>query len=279
MKKINIDYKTVESFGEEWTHFNQTVLETEETKFLFNKYFKIFPWHKIDRSSVGFDLGCGSGRWAGLVAEKVGRLYCIDPSINALEVAKNALTKHKNITYINNTIDNLDLKKNSQDFGYSLGVLHHIPDTKKALIESAEFLRPGAPFLIYLYYKFDNRSLLFKLIWSLSEILRAAISRMPNKIKIIFTDIIAFLIYLPLARFSKLLSFMNLNPSFIPLSFYRDASFYTMRTDSRDRFGTPLEQRFTKDEILQMMHSAKLCDVEFLDDEPYWVAVGYKRGN
>ena len=126
----NIDHETVESFGEEWMHFNQTALNVEETKFLFDKYFKIFPWGKINSRSEGFDLGCGSGRWANMVAEKVGHLICIDPSYNALEVAKEALKKHDNISFIRSTIDNLEIEKSSQDFGYSLGVLHHIPDTE-----------------------------------------------------------------------------------------------------------------------------------------------------
>jgi 2-polyprenyl-3-methyl-5-hydroxy-6-metoxy-1,4-benzoquinol methylase len=43
------------------------------------------------------------------------------------------------------------------DFGYSLGVLHHIPDAQKALSDCVKKLKLGAPFLVYLYYSFDNR--------------------------------------------------------------------------------------------------------------------------
>ena len=50
-----------------------------------------------------------------------------------------------------------------------------------------------------------------------------------------------------------------------------------MRTDSRDRFGTPLEQRFTRNEIAAMMESAGLDDVRFSDRAPFWCAVGIKR--
>jgi len=50
-----------------------------------------------------------------------------------------------------------------------------------------------------------------------------------------------------------------------------------MRTDSRDRFGTPLEQRFTKTEIEQMMHAAGLKDIVFSNHQPYWTALGYKE--
>jgi hypothetical protein len=63
----------------------------------------------------------------------------------------------------------------------------------------------------------------------------------------------------------------------IPLSYYRVHSFYTMRTDSRDRFGTPLEQRFTRKEVGAMLEAAGLRDVRFSDRAPYWCAVGIKR--
>ena len=64
-----------------------------------------------------------------------------------------------------------------------------------------------------------------------------------------------------------------------PLSSYRSLSFYTMRTDALDRFGTRLEQRFTKSEIKNMMELSGLKDVEFSNDSIYWLAVGYKESN
>jgi hypothetical protein len=39
---------------------------------------------------------------------------------------------------------------------------------------------------------------------------------------------------------------VGLKDSFIPLSFYKHSSFYTMRADSLERFGTKLEKSYTK---------------------------------
>jgi hypothetical protein len=50
-----------------------------------------------------------------------------------------------------------------------------------------------------------------------------------------------------------------------------------MRTDARDRFGTPLEERFTRVEIRKMMESAGLMNIEFSESEPFWCAAGQKR--
>ena len=50
-----------------------------------------------------------------------------------------------------------------------------------------------------------------------------------------------------------------------------------MRTDARDRFGTPLEQRFSKSQIQSMMESAGLEKISFSNNAPYWCAIGYAR--
>ena len=45
----------------------------------------------------------------------------------------------------------------TMDFGYSIGVLHHIPNTQLALNDCSRKLKSGAPFLVYIYYAFDNQ--------------------------------------------------------------------------------------------------------------------------
>jgi SAM-dependent methyltransferase len=273
MKK-NIDIDTVESFGDEWVRYNQSAMTEQETQKIFEDYFSIFPWSLLPDKAEGFDMGCGSGRWAKLVAPKVGHLNCIDPS-KAIEIAKANLSSHSNISFYKESLDSSPLKKYSQDFGYSLGVLHHVPDTKKAIQSCVDLLKPGAPLLLYLYYSFDDRPIWYKLIWRLSDIVRMIIFRLPSSLKHVLTNIIAALVYLPLAKLSKAIEYLGISVESIPLSYYRNTSFYTMRTDARDRFGTPLEQRFSKTQINEMMESSGLENISFSTNAPYWCAVGY----
>lgn len=273
--KRNIDPITVESFGDEWSRFDQSKLKSTEAAKIFNEYFNIFPWEILENDSIGFDMGCGAGRWAKLLAPRVGHLHCIDPSI-ALEVAKLALNSFNNVSFHSASVDEMPLPLGSQDFGYSLGVLHHVPDTGEAIRTCVAMLKPGAPFLIYLYYSFDNRSLAFKLIWRFSDLIRKLVCKLPSRLKNLVTDSLAVLIYFPLARLSLFAERWNLDISSIPLSYYRNHSFYTMRTDSRDRFGTPLEKRFSRKEITEMMENAGLIKVKFSEKAPYWCAVGVK---
>ena len=69
--------KVIEGFSKEWKKIDQSKIPENEHKKLFNRYFSIFPWDIISYTSSGFDLGCGSGRWAMLVAPKVKKLYCL----------------------------------------------------------------------------------------------------------------------------------------------------------------------------------------------------------
>ena len=273
--KDNIDSSSVEHFGKEWKNFKQD-LRIEELEVIANRYFSLFPWDILSKDSNGFDMGCGSGRWARFVSTRVGKLTCIDPSEEALSVAKNNLEDCLNCIFEKGSANSNELEDNSMDFGYSLGVLHHVPDTLSALKNCSKKLRRGAPFLLYLYYKFDNRGLAFRILWYTSNFLRLIICNFPFRLKKVITDMIALLIYFPLAKLSYILDKTGVRVKSIPLAFYRNSSFYTMRTDSLDRFGTPLEKRFTKEEIRIMMKKAGFVKITFLEGEPYWVCLGYK---
>ena len=271
----NLDPRTVASFGDEWHRFDQQGLSLSEAEKVFGDYFSIFPWETLAADAEGFDMGCGSGRWARFVAPRVGLLHCIDPS-SALDVARRSLAYQSNVHFHQSSVANSGLPPCSMDFGYSLGVLHHVPDTAAAIRSCVDLLKPGAPLLLYLYYAFDNRPRWFRLIWKFSNFARMFIRNLPPFLKQFITDLIALFVYWPLSRFALLVEALGLPVSAIPLSYYRHSKFFTLRTDSRDRFGTPLEQRFTRAEILKMCTSAGLVDVHFSNREPYWCVVGFK---
>ena len=272
----NMDAETVASFGDEWSRYDQSSMSYSEASEIFIKYFSVFPWDTLPSIPVGFDMGCGSGRWAKFVAPKVGRLNCIDPS-SALDIARRNLIDFKNVEYIKASVSESGIPINSQDFGYSLGVLHHVPDTESAINSCVSLLKPGAPLLLYLYYAFDNRGWVYRVLWRASDLVRRIICKLPSRFKHLVTDVIAAIVYFPLARLSLLLDKVGINAASIPLFYYRNHSFYTMRTDSRDRFGTPLEQRFTKQQIKSYMERSGLIDIKFSDNAPYWCAIGIKK--
>lgn len=273
----NIDRQVVDGFGDEWSRFDQSGLSADELEKMFDNYFNIFPWEKIDSdTAVGFDLGCGSGRWAKFVAPRVGKLHLIDASEKALNVAKEKLRKIGNCEFHPASVDSIPLEDDLCDFGYSLGVLHHIPDTEAGIRACVAKLKKGAPFLLYLYYRFDNRPAWFRAVWQASNVIRVGVSRLPHSLRSMASDALALSVYLPLAKTSLVLEKAGVNVENFPLSQYRHNSFYVMRNDALDRFGTQLEKRFTKAEIRQMMEQAGLKDISF-SQTSFWTAVGYKK--
>ncbi|MGF1644438.1 MAG: class I SAM-dependent methyltransferase [Thiotrichales bacterium] len=273
----NRDDTVVAGFGDEWTRFDQTGLPDAERKRWFEAYFAVFPWYRLDPTAVGFDLGCGSGRWAALVAPRVGRLLCVDASEAALAVARRNLEHLDNCELIHASVDGLPFADASMDFGYSLGVLHHVPDTRAGIAACVRKLKPGAPFLVYLYYAFDNRPGWFRVAWKLSDLLRGVVSRAPHGVRYALSQALAALLYWPLARGARWLERRGFEVTHLPLSAYRDSAFYVMRNDALDRFGTRLERRFTRAEIETLLHEAGLRDVRVHDGVPFWCAAGIKQ--
>jgi ubiquinone/menaquinone biosynthesis C-methylase UbiE len=273
----NADEATIAGFGREWSRFRQGAdLPDLDRQSMFDGYFRLFPWKRLPPNSVGIDIGCGTGRWAVLVAPHVGHLHAIDPSTEALAVARSNLAAFHNVSFHVASVADLPVADGSLDFAYALGSLHHVPDTAGAIQSIARKLKRGAPLLIYLYYAFDNRSAWYRWLWRVSDLFRKVISHTPQGLQRVLTWIIAAAIYWPLARSAGVLARLGCLPKAWPLAFYRERSFYVMRTDAYDRFCTRLEQRFTRAEIEAMLVGGGFGGVTFSEDAPYWCAVAVK---
>lgn len=272
----NIDEATVKSFGEEWNTFYE--FDEEEIQRIGDSYFDIVTPAMLSPEMRAADFGCGTGRWSKYIHEKVAVVAAIDPS-DAINAARELLKDVPNVHLFKTSIDKLPFPDGYFDFAFSLGVLHHIPDTQKALNNCVAKLRKGGYFLLYLYYDLENRGFLFKSLFFLSNLLRRMISRFPSWLKKFSCNMMAVFLYMPFVLLSRGLRFLGVSQrirSRIPLNIYEKASFYIIRNDALDRFGTPLEKRFSKEEIRQMMLTSGLTDIVFSEKAPYWHAVGRK---
>lgn len=272
----NIDETTVKSFGEEWKAFHQ--FDDAELNRIGDEYFDVVTAPMYGHDKIAADFGCGTGRWTKYFAPRVGAIAAIDPS-EAIFSASKVLENTPNVQLYKASIDNLPFPDNYFDFGFSLGVLHHIPDTAKALEACVQKIKPGGYFLVYLYYKLDNRGPLFKFIYWLSNLIRLLVSKLPGPLKRGVCAILAIVLYMPfvgLCRILRIVGVPDRARQKIPLQIYEKASFYIIRNDALDRFGTPLEQRFTKKEIIRMMEMAGLTELVFSPDAPFWHAIGKK---
>jgi SAM-dependent methyltransferase len=273
-KDENLDQKVIDSFGHEWATFDYG--ETETTEALnaqFDAYCAPIDLSQFDsKNSIAGDFGAGSGRWASRLIPYFSLVYALEPSDGASKVLKNKFSVEPKIVVLQETVGANSIPLESLDLAMSLGVLHHIPDTALAIKEVAHRIKSGGIFLCYLYYNLENKPTFYKLIFKVVNAVRHVISVLPQRIKQLVTSSIAALIYWPLARFSKVLSKFGISTSNIPLHHYADMPFVMLANDALDRFGTTLEHRFSKAEIVEMVRVADfdISTLKFSDTEPFW---------
>ncbi len=274
-KDINIDEKVVSSFGDEWTRFYD--FDEDEIDRIANDYFDILNTKEIKRDAYAIDLGCGCGRWTKYLASKVGFIEAVDPS-ESIFIADHLLNEHENVRLTQASIGNLPFPDETFDFGMSIGVLHHIPDTRKALGDCVKKIKRGGFFYLYLYQDLSDKSGTTHFLFSVVTFFRGLICRLPKRAKEFVCDIIAVTVYYPVTRTAALFNYLGFNKigSAIPLNYYKDKSFFVLRNDALDRFGTSLEQRFSKKKIYEMMRDVGLTEIVFSEKAPFWHAIGKK---
>ena len=272
----NLDRDTVQRFDEYWRVGGRAEEVLPEALDVFNSHFAIFPWEQLRADAAGFDVGCGNGRWARFVAERVGVLYCIDASAAALSQARRLLQGISNCTFVRGSVEALPLRDSSMDFGYAIGLLHYVPDPGAALRACVSKLKKGAPFLVYAYYALDNRPPWYRLLWRQVDLVRLAIAHAPFWVRYIVSQAVAVGVYFPLARVARLMESHGIDVGQIPLSAYRNRSFRTMRLDALNRFNQRLEHRFTRTRLQELMAAAGLERITFSTLPAYWRAVGYR---
>ena len=273
-KDQNLDQQVIDSFGHEWSAFEYAESETDDAlDSQFLAYCTPIDLTQFNsKSSVAADFGAGSGRWASRLLPHFSLVYALEPSDGANKVLKNKFSKESRMTILQETVGANSIPAGSLDLAMSLGVLHHIPDTGLAIKDVAGKIKGGGVFLCYLYYKLENKPLYYRGLFWTSNSLRWVISRLPYVLRKSIARVIAALIYLPLARTSKLLGTRGKDVSNFPLHHYANMPFVMLQNAALDRFGTRLEQRFSKKEIAVMLDNAgfDLSTLKFSDVEPFW---------
>ena len=273
-KDENLDQGVIDSFGHEWATYDYGETETSEAlDAQFMAYCAPIDLTQFNpKTSLAGDFGAGSGRWSSRLSPHFSLVYAMEPSDGANSVLKNKFSNDPKIVVLQETVGSNSIPLASLDLAMSLGVLHHIPDTGLAIKDVSRRIKPGGVFLCYLYYSLENKPAYYKMIFKAVDGVRRVISVLPQRLKQFVTSLIAGVIYWPLARLSKVLNKIGINTSNVPLHHYADMPFVMLANDALDRFGTTLEQRFSKAEITEMLRVADfdISTLKFSDKEPFW---------
>ena len=143
--------ETAENFGWQWTHFTQ-----EDAK--YNEQFlgwlqPVKPEFFTDK--LVLEGGCGKGRHTSLAAEW-GAKEVVGIDLSAAVESAFQATKHlPNAHIVQADIFKLPFKK-TFDYAFSVGVLHHTPDPKKAFLSLASKIKKDGAISAWIYGAENN---------------------------------------------------------------------------------------------------------------------------
>jgi SAM-dependent methyltransferase len=246
--------RTQASFGYEWTHFNDWRPSGETN---FSDYFKGVDLPRL-QGKVVLDAGCGMGRHSRQIAPFAGQVLSVDFSL-AIEQAARNVAAQPNVSCVQADLLALPIANESCDFVYSLGVLHHLDETEKALRQLAAKVRPGGRLRIYLYWKLHGwRGRLL----SLATLARRITTRLPFGVLRLWCWLLSVVLYGTVIAFYKLAVALGSRAfETWPLFVYSKYGFNVLYNDQFDRFSAPIEKRYDPGEVKALLESVGLRDV------------------
>jgi SAM-dependent methyltransferase len=168
----------------------------------------------------------------------------------------------------------LPFEPGSFDVVMAIGVLHHLPDTERALRSIARYAKPGGHVHVYLYRvpeRHWHRTLL-----RLVDGVRRVTVRLPHRLLHALCYPLAALLHVAFVAPQRALCGRpggRRLAAVLPLKTYADYPFGVLLNDQFDRLSAPLERRFAAAEVRAMMVAAGLEDVVVLSHHG-WIADG-----
>ena len=134
------------SFGRQWNRYD--VVRPEEDEATFRVKTGISPAELAGK--LVLDAGCGGGRYARLVGSHGGKVVGVDLSA-AVTKAVQLCESLPNVTIVQADLLDLPVADGAFDLVYSIGVLHHTPDPRRAFGQIARKVKPGGHLAVWLY--------------------------------------------------------------------------------------------------------------------------------
>ena len=244
--------KYADSFSFEWNKFYDVQMDILNNTDVSEETFKWKTgWKPEDvRGKLILDIGIGAGRFADVVSRWGGEVVGIDLSF-AVDAAYKNIGQRDNVHIIQADIFHLPLKREIFDHMYSIGVLHHTPDTCGAFRAVVPYLKKGGEFAVFLYG--HGHYHYFSDLW------RKITTRLPIKLMYHLSAIAVPLYYLHKTPFvGKAAQFL------FPTANWPDGRW--RRLDTFDWYTPKYQWKHTWPEVFKWFKKAGFADIELYDE-------------
>jgi SAM-dependent methyltransferase/uncharacterized protein YbaR (Trm112 family) len=254
---------TARSFGYEWQAFSEMLPDYEAN---FRWYFERFQTAELAGALV-LDAGCGTGRHTFHMARSGAREIVAMDFSQAIEVAAYNNRANPNTHFVQADIYHPPFRPRTFDLVYSLGVLHHLPDPEKGFRTLLPLLREGGFLNVYLYWNLEGEPRWRRVALGGVTQVRRLTTRLPHALLKKLSWVIAAGFEVALVAPARALDRFPATRRLadrVPLGHYRKYSFRVLYTDQFDRFSAPIENRYSRAEVLGWFERAGLLDVVIL---------------
>ena len=103
------------------------------------------------RRDITLEIGCGYGRFLDVVNRLGGEVIGVDLSTHSIELAQDFVGLRRNVHLVQCDLFRMPFAFESFPRIFSIGVLHHTPDTRAAFLATLPYLEKGGEIAIWVY--------------------------------------------------------------------------------------------------------------------------------
>ena len=263
--------RTRSAYSLQWNRFR--IVRPEEDRATFRNRTGLAP--EDLRGATVLDAGCGMGRYLRVAAEwGAARIVGVDLS-RAVEAARDLSSEFDTVEVAQADLFRTPFASGTFDQIYSLGVLDHTPDPRRAFLELTRLLKPGGRIAVWVYHR--ERPALERIM----DAHRAVSRRLPLGVLVSLSRLMAPVGGLkrrlmasparPVARFGVALNLLTIGVSMHPDPEVRVC-------DTLDWYAPRYLSRHTLAEVREWFEAAGLVDVVDLSRDQAFFHAGQGNG-
>ena len=276
------------SFGKQWKTFAKTQLDNDKIKESETRFKSELGWNANElKGKTVLEFGSGAGRFVDVVSRAGAKLIVGVDVTDAVDASQDNLSSRNNVSFIQADLFHLPIRKNSFDYVYSIGVLHHTPDPKAAFNKMIETTKVDGSIGLSLYeislYNRPNRNTLWvstkELFWALNmwrcELFRNLTTRLPQSL---------FLVYcktaIPILHIINKIPVLRYIRYFFPSTCYKTLPVAWSMLDTYDTYATKIVHQYRGKDIFHWFLSEGMDRIILHNGRAGWVSVtGIKRSD